>query len=569
MFLQKEPKLASSANKTKEKPFPKNKLIIILTLSLILSMLFSTANSLENKSENTSSKSKNILELAQENWEEVLTQSEYLFVLFYKKNSKRSEEALTEFEQSASLSENKKITFGLVEKDDSGLETILSNYNIKTFPKAVLFYMAQPIEYDNGLLAENFNFFLKMKQENRIIELNSYKELEEFRKRKESVIFIGDTSTKYSALEKRQKHENKKYSVFIYASKYYDDVIFAECASDDCLETFENFGGLVSVYNGFHNEMANLDNYSTKQLISFINEKTTKIYPELDEATSKVIFVGYSTGLFIFLDKQNDEQKINVFPFYRAARKLKKAIHLIVADYSTELGSQVVEILKLKFADLPKVFIIDCRKEEIQLFSMDREITEENIFEFAKNWGLNKLDPIVFSEEIPAKQTFPILIVVGKNYKELVIESPQDFLVYYFSPKCEACKRFEKIYRKVANAIIKDYQDLILFGKINGEINDVEAVSILAYPSIIFYLQGTKDKPVKYELNDFDVGNLVKFIVSNMRGEIDYERVMHNIQREDEANTLNAAKAVDGLEAESNAGNIDVNYVEDGKKDEI
>lgn len=548
----------------KDNTFPKTlskqKLVITLFISLFLTIFFPIMNS--KKSNYNKFK---IIDLNQENWEETLSHNEYVFVLFYKKNSKRSEEVLAEFQQSSNLDENKKINFGIVEKDDSGLDTILSYYNVKSFPKVILFYMGQPIEYDNGLLFENFNLYLKMKQEDKIIELKNYKELEEFRKRKETVIYIGETSTKYSPIEKR--HKDEKYSAFLYSSKYFDDVIFAECPSDDCLETFENFGGMVSVYNGFHNEMANLDSYSTKQLINFINEKTTKIYPELDLPTSKVIFNGYSTGLFIFLDKQNDEQRKNIFPFYRAARNLKKAIHLIVADYSTELGSQVVEILKIKFADLPKVFIIDCRKEETQLYRMDKEITEENIFEFAKNWGLNKLIPLVFSEEIPAKQTFPILTVVGKNYKELVFDSSQDFLVYYYSPKCEACKRFEKIYRKVAIAIIKDYQDLILFGKINGEVNDVEGVSILAYPSIIFYLKENKDKPVKYELNDFDIGNLVDFIAKNMRGEIDFERIMSNIKVQEEENTLNTAKG--DSDNEISTGNIDVNYVEDAKKDEI
>ena len=562
MFYIEHFKLASIRNKIFSETLSKHKTLIILMFSLLLTIQFPITIS-----SNSSSKA-NILELNQENWEETVSQNEYLFVLFYKKNSKRSEEVLTEMEQSASSAENKKVTFGLVEKDESGLDTILSNFNLKSFPKVILFYMGQPIEYENGLLLENFNFFLKMKQENRIIELKSHKEFEEFRKKKETVTFIGDTSSKYSPIEKRQKHENKKYSAFIYASKYYDDVIFAECASDDCLEAFENFGGLISVYNGFHNEISNLDSFSTKQLINFVNEKTTKIYPELDEPTSKVIFIGYSTGIFLFLDKQNEEQKINIFPFYRAARNLKKAIHLVVADYSTEIGSQAVDILKLKFADLPKVFIIDCRTEEIQLFRMDREITEENIFEFAKNWGLNKLNPLVFSEEIPTKQTFPILTVVGKNYKELVIESSQDFLIYYFSEKCEACKRFEKIYRKVANAIIKEYQDLILFGKINGEINDVERVSILAYPSIIFYLKGNKENPIKYELNDFEIGNLVEFIAHSMKGEIDLGKIIHNIQTQEEENTLNTAKADNSL-SDSKTGKIDINYVEDVKKDEI
>jgi len=567
MFSLMGPKfLSKNKNQNIKKAF-NYEFFTIFLLSIFFCSLLSCVDSSENSKENSHSKPNRIIDIDQEYWEETLSQNIYVFILFYKKNSRNSEEVLFEFEKSSNSKNNKNIVFGKVEKDDPNSESIFSSVNIDFFPKIILYYLGQPIYYDTGFLEENLNLFLNLKLENKIQELESFKEVQEFRKLKESIIFIGDTSTKYLSLEKRLNDQYKKYSAFLYASKYYDDVIFAECDSQDCLENFDSFGGLVSFYNGFHSEMSNIDNFSEKQLINFIYEKTTKIFPDLDEPTSRVIFNGYSAGLFLFIDKQNEVHKKYIMHLRSAAKNLKKAIHLVIAETNTEIGSQVAEILKLKFSDLPKVFIIDSRKEEIQIYRLDKEISDFNIYEFAKNWGLNKLVPIVNSEEIPQKQTFPIITVVGKNYKELVIDSPQDFLIYYYSPKCEPCKKFEKIYRNIVNAIIKDYKDLILFGKINGEANDVEAVSILAYPAIIFYLRGKKEKPVKYEIDDYEIGNFVKFIVNNMYNQIDMEKVLFNIKMQEEENNLKIGKTE--IDENQASASVEVNYVEDTKKEEI
>ncbi len=544
---------------------------LLLTVSLCFIIPF--INCLEK--EYREIQEKILVELDNENWDEYISKHEYVFVLFYKKNTKFSEDILIEIKKSLSHVANKNILFGLVEKDDPKSELIISEQNIRSFPKLILYYLRHPIEYEYGYLSENINLFLSKKQENKVSEIYKYDEYLEFRKLKESVIYVGDTLTKDMPMAKKMKYEDKKYFSFLYASKLYDDVVFAECQTVNCFENFDSFVGLVSIYNGFHNEKHDLDSFSSSQLLAFINEKTTRVFPELDEGASRIIFNGYSAGLFLFLDKQNDNQKKYILEFKLAARNLKKALHLVIAEYNSEMGSQVVEILKLKFADLPKVFIIDCRKEEIQLHRMDKQITEKNIFEFSTNWGLNKLTPLVFSEEIPLKQTFPILTVVGKNYKELVINSNNNFIVYYYSPLCEPCKKFEKIYRKIANAIIKDSKDIILFGKINGEMNDVEAVSILAYPSIIFYLKGKKEKPVKYEIEDYDLANFVKFIISNMQGELDYETVMNNIKLAEEENKVDIKNNKNNYDENENnsentdTGNINVNYVESKNKEEI
>lgn len=531
-------------------PFKANKSIFVRSLIYILVILLALQTQMSSTENNVSNI--NLLELDQLNFDEVTTSNDFVFVLFYKKNSKRSEEVFEEFERASKLKElYSNVIFSLVDKDDPNSEQIIKDLDFKSFPRVVLYYLGYPLIYESGYLENNFKIYLEMKLESRVLGLSSFEELKEFRKRKESVIFIGDSSSK----------KDQKYSSFLKASKHFDDVIFAECSSQECMENFDTFSGLVSVYNGFSDDIYNLENFSDRQLISFISEKTTKVYPTLDEEATKTIFNSYSVGLFIFVDGTSEAQQKNILYFYRAARNLKKAIHMVVAEFHSHFGRQVADVLKLQAEDLPKVYIIDSRKEDIQIYKMDKEINEQNIFDFAKSWGQNNLNAEEFSEEIPRKQTFPILTLVGKNYKELVVDSEDNFLVYYYKPECEPCKKFDKIFRKVANGVIKEYGPaLITFGKINGEINDMPGISILAYPAVNLYLKGKKDKPERYELEDFDVAKLIGFITYNYKGILDMEKILIRIkQAEDEVN-LNLNENTNS-DPSIDKGNVEVNYV--------
>ena len=466
----------------------------------IIPLIFFCITILSSIKSQTSSR---IIVLDSSNYDEVISNNDYIFILYHKKNTKRSEEVLAEFSNCSKNKSNKKIIFGIVEKDES--PHIVKNLGYKIFPRLIIFFKGYPIEYDNGYLEENINIFLSIKQNQNSEEFKTFAEIQDFRKIKETVIYIGDSSP-----------DDIKFQTFLKITKKFDDVIFGHCSTKDCMENFDNFSGIVIAYNGYTNESFNLDNFSVLQLFLFVNERTTRNYPKLTDEATSIIFNGYSAGLFLFLDGTKEDQKKYIYPLYKASRNLKKAIHIVVAEINSELGSQISDIIKLELKDVPKVFIIDSRKEEIHLYRLDKEINEENIFDFSVNWGLNKLTPLFYSEEPPENQSYPIYTLVGKNYKEIVVDSEDDILVYYFSPKCEHCKKFEKVYRRLINIIVKDHGDVMTFAKINGDANDIVDVNILGYPAVNLYLKGKKSEPIKYEMNDFDINKLAEFIMKNM-----------------------------------------------------
>jgi protein disulfide-isomerase A1 len=505
-------------------------------------------------------KSSTLQNLRIDNFDEIIEKTEYVFILYYKPNSDKSEEAKYQFELSALKINKKNIAFGTIEKNEENENENSEQYekigNKNEYPKLILFYKGFPIPYENSLLTENINLFIDIKtNSSEIKKFTNFEDVKNFRTRKETVFYIG---------ENNPIEEN--YLNYLRIAKYYDDIIFCECPSQDCMENYESFSGIISIHNGFSNETFNLDKFNANQLSKFVRENTNNIFTSLNKEAADTIFNKYSAGVFLFYNNEDLSQKKFIFPFTKASKNLKYSIHIVIAEFQSQMGIQVAEILKLEKDECPKVYIIDSRKEEIQLYKLNKEINEENIYNFVLDWGLKKLNPIFFSEEIPEIQTYPIMTLVGKNYNEIVIDSPNDFLVYYMKPNCKPCIIFEKKLKKIVNKILKEYgnrNNFLKFGKINGELNDIEKVAILNYPAINYYKKENKIKPVKYEINDFEIINIIKFITENNM-DINYDKILNgmDLSEDDIINNENDYNIdlKENLKEEKDA-KVEINYI--------
>jgi len=50
------------------------------------------------------------------------------------------------------------------------------------------------------------------------------------------------------------------------------------------------------------------------------------------------------------------------------------------------------------------------------------------------------------SEEIPADNSAPVKIVVGKNFNKIVIDNEDDVLIEFYAPWCGHCKKLSPIW---------------------------------------------------------------------------------------------------------------------------
>lgn len=105
-----------------------------------------------------------------------------------------------------------------------------------------------------------------------------------------------------------------------------------------------------------------------------------------------------------------------------------------------------------------------------------KESTLEHLKAFVQDFKANKLSPFLKSEEVPAENNEPVKIVVGKNFKDIVLNEHDDVLMEYYAPWCGHCKKLAPIWDQVATDL-KDVPNLVL-AKMDSTANEVDGVEV-------------------------------------------------------------------------------------------
>ncbi|CUV06445.1 unnamed protein product [Cryptosporidium hominis] len=122
----------------------------------------------------------------------------------------------------------------------------------------------------------------------------------------------------------------------------------------------------------------------------------------------------------------------------------------------------------------------------------------EPLKEFMKQVSEGKHELSIKSEPIPAEQSGPVTVVVGKTFEEIIFRSDKDVLLEIYAQWCGHCKNLEPIYNQLGEEY-KD-NDKVVIAKINGPQNDIpyEGFSPRAFPTILFVKAGTRT-PIPYD----------------------------------------------------------------------
>jgi len=133
----------------------------------------------------------------------------------------------------------------------------------------------------------------------------------------------------------------------------------------------------------------------------------------------------------------------------------------------------------------------------MQKFLYENEINSDNLKRFVEDFANKILTPYFKSEPIPQdSHDEGVRVVVGKNFKEVVLNDQDDVLMEYYAPWCGHCKNLAPIYSSVARRL-KDVNGLVI-GKMDATANEVEGLSIQGFPTLKFYPKNSKGSPMDY-----------------------------------------------------------------------
>ena len=100
------------------------------------------------------------------------------------------------------------------------------------------------------------------------------------------------------------------------------------------------------------------------------------------------------------------------------------------------------------------------------------------------------------SAPIPTEEKTAVKTIVGKNFKEVIMESEKEVLLKVYAPWCGHCKTIAPEFEAAAAALASNPN--IVLGDFDGTLNEVDEITIEGYPTILWYGKNKSDEPVKF-----------------------------------------------------------------------
>lgn len=171
----------------------------------------------------------------------------------------------------------------------------------------------------------------------------------------------------------------------------------------------------------------------------------------------------------------------------------------VVSGVTEGIQARLAEFVGVDASMLPTIKLLSPsdNMKKYQLPTSAKDITVETIRAFIKEFKDGKLVPFLKSEEIPADNSAPVKVIVGKQFADIVLNAEDDVLVKYYAPWCGHCKKLAPIWDEVA-AELKDVPHLVI-AKFDATANEVDGVDIRGYPTLKWYPKGGKENPIDFE----------------------------------------------------------------------
>lgn len=168
---------------------------------------------------------------------------------------------------------------------------------------------------------------------------------------------------------------------------------------------------------------------------------------------------------------------------------------LFVTSGVTEgIQSRLGEFIGVGADDMPTLRIID-PQETMLKFSWEgdaKNLSVADVKSFVSDFKDGKLDAHLKSDPVPEPQTVDgVTTLVGKTWKEVVLDTNKDVLVKYYAPWCGHCKSLAPIWDELAKDV--EAADDLVIAKFDATTNEVAGLEIKGYPTLKFYPKGNKD----------------------------------------------------------------------------
>jgi protein disulfide-isomerase A1 len=436
-----------------------------------------------------------VLVLTESNFDEAIASNDYILVEFYAPWCGHCKKLAPEYARAAQVLAKETPPLSLAKIDTTVHKNIGTRFNIEGFPTLKLFSKGTPSDYNGGRTEAEIVAWMKKKTGPASKALTTPEEVESFHSTSDVAVVM------FSA-------EEGLLATYESVARANDDILFAHCGTSACQEKFSVQPGSVVLFKKFDEGRNDLATFDEASLREFVQANSSPLIMPFDEKCAQLIFGKSVAGLFLYRDRNSENASALEAAVKAAAANLRGKIQVVITDITEGLETRLAEYIGVTSADLPSVRIHDTRVD-LKKYTMEGEITEQNIMTFVDDWTNGKLRPTLKSDEIPTEQKENVYVLVGKSFNDIVMDPTKDVLVEFYAPWCGHCKKLAPIYEEVAGNL-KHNTNLVI-AKMDSTTNEVDSVSIQGFPTIKFFPANNKSNPIDFN-GDRTVEGFTKFL---------------------------------------------------------
>lgn len=360
---------------------------------------------------------------------------------------------------------------------------------------------SQPIDYDGGRTAKDIVSWLVKRTGPLSTTVNSLPEIQKLIADKELVaVFFGG-------------EDSRLWSDYRIVAASFDDIVFLNTKSDEIRQHYKVERDNLVLFKKFDEGRNTFSGaWSIEAVKKFLKTNKFPLITYYDQKASQRIFGERQTALFLLVDDNEAGRKAEA-AFRAAGEHLKGKIILSIAKANDPVGKTVFEHVGITAAQAPTLRIVITVKS-MNKYSFEGEITKEAVITFYEDYSKGKLKPFFKSDPIPEKNDEPVKVLVGKNFRDIVINSEDDVLVEFYAPWCGHCKKLAPIYESLAKRLSK-VSNLVI-AKMDATANEVEGVTVKSYPTIKLFARGRKFNPINFDGERTEEG-IIEFLKKNSK----------------------------------------------------
>lgn len=449
-----------------------------------------------------------VVVLTNENFTETIESNPTVLVEFYAPWCGHCKRLAPEYTKAANLLHDKGVDVILAKVDATVEKELGTQFEVQGFPTMKVFHNGRPSEYTGPRQAQGIAEYMFKQSLPPTMPLRTANDIQSrlkfhipmivgFFESTEDADFLGFSA---AANEGREAPVAWLHTTDSDIAKKFK-IQFGTVAVFMPKQFYNKVEQKVKVYSGpFDIEAASLEKTLLKMATPLVGKRI--------ESNRELMYSNYPV-LVGYLSADDEEDS---FGYWRDKLMLPLAvkypdIQFVLSD-EKEFAKEVESLQLHDRGDDLLIGILD--KENKRYAYTDDDTSLDAIEEFIEAFKAGDLKPVKRSQAVPTKQTGPVKVVVGDNFKEIVEDPNKDVLIEFYAPWCGHCKALEPIYNSLAKKFKK--QDKLVIAKIDATVNEFpDHYQVSGFPTLYFVPAGETVQPVLYE-GDRTVKKIAKFL---------------------------------------------------------